>query len=188
METNAIFDKSDKGREEIVTRQHRLAPRLRSLLVLVDGRKNAAEILQQVAGLGLNQASLDELYEAGFIEPAAGASALPPPLPSPSLAPQAQHIAPPAPKPESAAPEGLIGAEQLLALQSFLSTTIKNTLGLRGFTLQLKAERAASLQDFRELRKTYIDAITKSKGKEMAQALADKFDVLLKQAAASIRV
>ena len=64
---NRIFDKSDKGREEIATRKYHLASRLRTLLVLMDGKHTAADLLQKVSGLGLNVQSIDELLENGFI-------------------------------------------------------------------------------------------------------------------------
>jgi hypothetical protein len=41
-----IFDKTDKGREKIATRKYRLAPRLCTLLLLIDENKalgNAAK-------------------------------------------------------------------------------------------------------------------------------------------------
>lgn len=186
MDNNAVFDKSDKGREEIITRKYRLAPRLRSLLVLVDGKKTAGELLQQLAGLGLDQNSLDQLYEGQFIEP----SSTPQELVRPHMteAPQASDGR------EStmgsgldAAGGGMIGASQILALQTFFNTTIKNTLGLRGFTLQLKAERAISLEDFRNLRTPYFEAVKKAKGEDMAIALRDRLDLLLQDALQSTR-
>jgi hypothetical protein len=65
---NFIFDKTDKGREEIITRKYRLASRLRSLLVLIDGKKTTRDLLQKVAGLGLDMQSLTDLLDGGFIE------------------------------------------------------------------------------------------------------------------------
>ena len=64
---NIIFDKSEKGREEIATRKYRLASRLRTLLVLTDGKQSAGELLQKVSGLGLTAQSINELLEQGFI-------------------------------------------------------------------------------------------------------------------------
>ena len=64
---NHIFDKTDKGREEITTRKFQLASRLRSLLVLVDGKKTRSELLQKVKGLGLTEDSLIELINHDFI-------------------------------------------------------------------------------------------------------------------------
>jgi hypothetical protein len=64
---NLIFNKIDKGREEIVTRQYRLASRLRSLLVLIDGKKSTQELLHIVAGLGLDASAIVQLIDGGFI-------------------------------------------------------------------------------------------------------------------------
>lgn len=184
MDNSAIFDKSDKGREEIITRKHKLAPRLRSLLVLVDGKKTAGELLQQLAGLGLDQGSLDLLFEQQFIEPSSGI-----PLDTRVPVSDAPRAATPndltstatPEKPQSARPvgNGMIAASQIMALQTFFNTTIKSTLGLRGFTLQLKAERASSLSDFQNLRQPYYDAVLKAKGQDMAIALRDRLDQLL---------
>jgi hypothetical protein len=35
-----IYDKTEKGREEVATRKYQLAPRMRSLLVMVDGKQS----------------------------------------------------------------------------------------------------------------------------------------------------
>lgn len=186
MDNSAIFDKSDKGREEIITRKHKLAPRLRSLLVLVDGKKTAGELLLQLAGMGLDQSSLDQLFDQQFIEPSSGV--LVETRPSATEAPEALNANRPSSpaktpedKPKSSRPagNGMIAASQIMALQTFFNTTIKSTLGLRGFTLQLKAERASSLSDFQNLRQPYYDAVLKAKGQDMAIALRDRLDQLL---------
>ena len=48
---NMIYDKTEKGHDEIHTRRNHLASRLRSLLVLVDGKTNDDLLLKKVAGL-----------------------------------------------------------------------------------------------------------------------------------------
>ncbi|MBR7798568.1 hypothetical protein [Undibacterium fentianense] len=63
-----IYDKTDKGREEIATRQWHLASRMRSLLVLIDGKKTDADIVQKISGLGLDWQSLQHLQDDGFIQ------------------------------------------------------------------------------------------------------------------------
>lgn len=64
---NRIFDKTQKGREEIVTRKYRLAQRLRALLVLIDGQRSSADLLEKVSGLGLDERSIQELHDNGYI-------------------------------------------------------------------------------------------------------------------------
>lgn len=65
--STVIYEKSDKGREEIITRKHQLASKLRTLLVMVDGVQPANILLQRVAALGLNEDNLNELLEQGYI-------------------------------------------------------------------------------------------------------------------------
>lgn len=64
---NRIYEKTDKGREEIATRKYQLAPRIRSLLVMVDGEQTADKLLKNVAALGLTEQNLSELLEQQFI-------------------------------------------------------------------------------------------------------------------------
>lgn len=63
----SIYEKTEKGREEITTRKYHLAPKLRTLLVLVDGQKSADKLLQEIAPLGLKAESLQELIDQGYI-------------------------------------------------------------------------------------------------------------------------
>ncbi len=64
---NLIYEKTDKGREEIATRKYHLPSRLRSLLVMIDGESRADQLLQKVAPLGLTEQNLNELLEQRFI-------------------------------------------------------------------------------------------------------------------------
>ena len=61
-----IFRKTAKGMAEIETRAHRLVPRMRSALILVDGKRSDAEI----GGMILQQVTetLHALAGQGFIE------------------------------------------------------------------------------------------------------------------------
>lgn len=176
---NSIFDKTDKGREEIATRCHHLASRLRSLLVLIDGKHDVDNLLKKVAGLGLDEHSIADLLEAGFIQETArnGSSDV---LPA--------EVSGAVPAPDTAAPSAVAqvgdailpeGDNQFEAIYHFYNETIKSTLGLRGYGLQLKVERASSIEDFRLLRPAYLEAVLKAKGSEMARSLRDRLDQLL---------
>jgi hypothetical protein len=52
-------------------------------------------------------------------------------------------------------------------------------MGLRGFTLQLKVEKASSVDDLRELRDPYLEAVHKAKGRDIAMQLGHQLDQLL---------
>ena len=61
-----VYRKSVKGQHEIETRANRLAPRLRTALILVDGRRSDVDLraLVQIEP----DATLLSLFEAGYIE------------------------------------------------------------------------------------------------------------------------
>ena len=240
---NFIFDKTDRGREEIATRMYHLASRLRSLLVMIDGKQGTTELLLKVAGLGLTMGSFTELAGAGFIRdvspaaasapvhslvstvaavsapvhsPVSTAAAVSAPVHSPvsaaaalstpihSLVSTVAAVSAPVHSPVIATvpfsvavaaapraapdmptadavpqPSGAGTVEQILALHAFFNGTIKSAIGLRGFTLQLKAERAMTLADFSHLREPFLAAVLKSKGIEMARSLGARLDQLL---------
>lgn len=73
-----VYRKTERGQTEIATRQYKLAPRLRSALVVVDGKRSQLELAAMIAGEA--QETLQALLEAGFIElaDAAPPSQMPP--------------------------------------------------------------------------------------------------------------
>lgn len=167
----SIYDKTAKGKEEIATRKYQLAPRLRTLLVLIDGRRGEEELLRNVAGLGLGASALAELLEHGYIVLATSYVAL-----AEEPTPAELSLAEPAP---AAQVQQSAQIAQFQSIYDFYNKTIKNTIGLRGFTLQLKVEKASSVADLRELRHPYIEAVQKARGSETAAALARQLDQLL---------
>jgi hypothetical protein len=189
----SIYDKTAKGREEIATRKYQLAPRMRTLLLLIDGRKSQEELLRSVSGLGLTADAIAELQAQDFVvlatsystitEPELQAAA-PAPLPAP-VPVEAQPVPPPPPLVQAAAvraeaeAQAVPPAQQFQSLYEFYNKTIKSNIGLRGFTLQLKVEKASSVDELRELRRPYLEAIMKAKGSDIARSLANQLDQLL---------
>lgn len=187
--SSTIYDKTDKGREELSTRKYQLAPRSRSLLVLVDGKQTVADLLKKIVGLGLNQQSIQDLFDQEFIAISQGIAQST--VAVPIIAPAAQEtedelvsdtlpVLDATSKPILAISENPDeNARRFQELSKFFNETIKSTLGFRGFTLQLKVERAANIQEFEDLRNIYIEAILKAKGKDVARSLRDRLDQLL---------
>ncbi len=71
MNLQAVFRKTPKGDEEIATRACRLSARLRSVLIMVDGKCLGGELLKRASVLGDGEALVGALLEGGFIEAAA---------------------------------------------------------------------------------------------------------------------
>lgn len=177
----AIYDKTDKGRTEIATRSQHLAPRLRTLLLLIDGRRSEQELLANVAGLGLTEAALAELLAQEYIVLSRSYAALPaivddimPPATAPAVIDSAAGTVQAAPPVVS-----MDAAQRYQSVYNFYTKTIKSTIGLRGFTLQMKVEKAGTIGDLRELRQPYLDAVLKAKGDAVADELRAQLDRLL---------
>jgi hypothetical protein len=68
MKQHTRLVKTDKGQDEVRNRTHRLPPRPRALLIIVDGTKVADELVQAATGLGGGPALLESLIKDGFIE------------------------------------------------------------------------------------------------------------------------
>jgi hypothetical protein len=169
--TTSIFDKTDKGREEIATRRYHLAPRMRTLLLLIDGKHTNHELLQKLRGMGLTEESLAELLNDGYIH----AVAAPPVVQSVAPATRVVKIAE-APAGARLMPDG---KTQFEAVYQFYTETIKSMIGLRGYGLQMKVEKAGAIEELRELRKPYLEAVLKAKGNELARGLSLRLDELL---------
>lgn len=83
-----IYRKTAKGLAEIETRAHRLPPRLRGALILVDGQRSVDDLAKLVPGDA--DATLQQLQADGFIDVfaiLADRPPLPPPAPAPAPAP-----------------------------------------------------------------------------------------------------
>ena len=79
-----IYDKTDLGRQEISQRSLALPARLRTLLVMVDGKLDAAGLLAKLGVLGVEPADLEDLAQRGLI----AARPVAPPLAEPDAAPR----------------------------------------------------------------------------------------------------
>jgi len=71
------------------------------------------------------------------------------------------------------------GADGYKRLYHFYTDVIGNHLGLRGYVLQVKVEKAATVVELAALRDTLGTALQKSKGEITAHAIIDQLDDLL---------
>lgn len=187
-----VYDKTDKGREEIATRKYHLSSRLRTLLVMIDGRLGLDALLKNFAGIGVTEENFNELVQEGYISLISGGE--------PAPAAPARPSASARPRPVAKAPDGtqddahdgavpavasapaaapVDEAERFRHLYDFYNQTIKSTIGLRGIMLQLKVEKCSNIEDFRQLRLQYLEAVLKARGSEMARSLRGRLDELL---------
>lgn len=67
MDKNTLFAKTDQGREALTSRPPNLGPRLRSLLIMVDGKRPVGEIDKLLGGEGSAAPLLEQLQAAGWV-------------------------------------------------------------------------------------------------------------------------
>lgn len=151
-----IYRKTAKGQDEIATRAHRLQPRLRQALILVDGKRSdedCARLLPQADEV------LRALIDGGFVE-AAGVVA-----PAPVRV-EAATPAPPAPPP--APPFGD-------ALKREIVRSLNDQLGPMAETLAIKVERVRSAEELRAVLEQAQRALRDMRGSAAARAFAERY-------------
>ncbi|WP_424195662.1 hypothetical protein ACMYR3_06510 [Ampullimonas aquatilis] len=176
-----LYQKTDKGREEIATRKHQIDSRLRPLLVTINGTANTNELLARFAGNGMDEECFFYLEAEGFIEvlQPAETSAVNPPKASKSAAQAIPSEAADEPVKVIPATQQTSDVSSYEQITEYYSKTIKDQLGLKGVFLQIKVEKAMNIEQLAALRDDYYKAIYKSKGEILAQALVMRLDQLL---------
>ncbi len=138
-----LFIKTETGQTAFKERSPRFSTRQRSTFILVDGKKSAAQILNDTAGLGVTQADLDYMVEQGFLSPVFNDAFPTGPAPLTPDGNSAQRAESPGDaSPPAEAPRMRTEQERYQAAKP-LATQLTATLGLRGFMLNLSVESAA---------------------------------------------
>jgi len=148
-----IYRKTSKGAEEIATRAHRLSPRLRTALILVDGTRDEHALRGLIAQNAAE--TLHELASQGYIELAA--------------------VAEEARKPEKAAPAP---APEKVSFASFRGDAVRafNELtGPAGETLAIRMEKATSREQLAPLLQLAHQIITSARGQQAANDFKARF-------------
>jgi hypothetical protein len=125
------YQKSAQGAQAFATRNTALTPKLRSLLILIDGKRGYGDLVKLGTALGDVDELLAHLAELAFIEPVAGATA-------PPVAP-----APPGPV---AAPG--VATVPLAQAQRQAVRRLNDLLGPNAEELCLRIEAARNAQDY----------------------------------------
>jgi hypothetical protein len=152
-----VFRKTAKGSAEIETRAHRLLPRLRSALILVDGKRTDEDLSRLI--LQDPALTLQTLLEGGFIDAVATVAALPPPAPRAAPAP----AAPAAPSFEQVRRDAVRGMTDLI--------------GPLGEALAMRMEKTRSIDELRPLLTVAVQVIGNTRGRQAAADYGTRFGV-----------
>ena len=69
MNSQLVFARTDKGNDELSARTYHLPRKLRTVLILVDGRSNVTQLRDKAIAFPELEASLEDLAMNGFIKP-----------------------------------------------------------------------------------------------------------------------
>jgi hypothetical protein len=166
-----IYRKTAKGHSEIETRAHRLSPRQRSALIMIDGRRSDDDVRKLIPQQA--DETLRLLDEQGFIEIIGITQDLPAPRAIPVAVPApAVQVAPPvtAPAAAPAAPPRDFAATRAQAVRLFT-----DMVGPMAESLAIKMERARSPDELRTLVQTAQRIIGNTRGGQAAADYGTRF-------------
>jgi hypothetical protein len=153
-----IYRKTDLGAGEIAHRKLKLNPRVRTMLILIDGAQPELLVKEEAAKVGAPADFLEQLLRLGLIEKAGRA------VPG---------------APGSANPPVQDEFARFRAAKDFMNVTIVDALGLKSFFFTLKLERASTREDLRALAPAYREALAKAEGEAQADVLAARLGEML---------
>ena len=161
-----IYRKTSEGQSEIETRDRKLGPRLRSALIMIDG-KRTDEDLRKLLAQGADE-TLQILLEQGLIEAVQAAPSRPPrPAGAPAAAPSegAAAAAQPAPLP----------ARDFPTLRREAVRAVNDLLGPMGEMVALKLEQAKNTDELRNALEKAVTVIGNARGGAAAVQFARQF-------------
>jgi hypothetical protein len=159
-----LLRKTAKGQAEIETRLHRLTPRLRGLLILVDGKRDLAGLATLVPQQ--TEALLQELASQGFVEAFETAAA-------PAEAPATPGAAPATASPAASPAASTTANFEKLRREAVRAFT--DVAGPAAETVAIRMEKAKSLDELRPLLAQAAQVLTNMRGRGAAEAFSAKF-------------
>ena len=159
-----IYTKTSLGVQEVSSRKMKLSPRLRTMLILIDGHQPALVLKEEAQKVGAPEDFLEQLLALDLVVKTGSTAALN----------QAESAAA-----QSAAAPAADEYSRFRAAKDFMNNSVVNALGIKSFFFTLKLERAGNLADLRGLIDGYQEAITKGSGPEEAEVLAGRLRDML---------
>ncbi len=157
-----IYAKTPEGIAARQAHSAEMSPRQRAAFIMFDGKRDSSDVVKATSGIGVTEADIQHLVDAGFLaEPEGAATAAKAQAVKEQLAPLAS--------PGGGVPSALSQANYSTAYP--IATRLTSGLGLRGFRLNLAVEAAGDLEKLKELAPRIKDAVGAEKFKELEDAL-----------------
>ncbi len=162
MNQGEIYAKTEEGVRELKERKRNLPIALRSLLIIVDGSRTVAEVLERARVLRVDATALATLERSGLIAKRFSA---------PSAAESGTEGA--------VAPRSEGEVQRFLGAQQQLSNAINEHLGFRGYMLMMRLQRACNLRDLHDLLPDFARAMVKRVGIDAATPIVGELERLI---------
>ena len=156
----AIYHKTAKGTEAIANRHSGLPPKLRSLLIMVDGKRSYNELAVLGSVLGDCEALLSQLADDGLIEGAGSAA------PTAAAADLMEATTP-----------AVLVATSLPEAKRFASHLLMDMLGPTSDVLCMKIEEAHDMAEFVTAVKRARDIVRDIKGGHAAERFVEQVEL-----------
>jgi hypothetical protein len=160
MAADDVYRKTALGVAEIKDRALKLSPRLRTMLILVDGLQSEAQLMEEAAGVGAPGDFLAQLARAGLIERVSTSQA------------------PPMPPAAKAAPGN--GVTKFREAKSFMSRTIAEALGSNSIMFTTKLDRANGVAELSALIDAFRTALAGAKGEDYARSMTARLKEIIR--------
>jgi hypothetical protein len=156
MNKNTLLVKTPQGREALARRPPELGPRMRSLLIMVDGRRSAGELARLAIGLGGEADMVNRLMAQGWVMSH---------TPDESFVPSV-----PFPDSQSARPSGF-HAVTLSQARQLVSRFVNDEMGPMGASIAIEVETCRSMEELHGQLPRVRDSL-----KRFKLAAAQRFD------------
>lgn len=165
-----IYTKTAAASEELASRDRRLQPRVRTMLIMVDGRRTVADLRAAAQTLGAPDDFLDTLLQLSLVARLKAVPLPATPSPTPVLPDESTRNVP---------ANSMDEVERFTAARKVITDTATDVLGLRVFLFTLKVERCATIEDLRALLPEFSVSLTKARGEMFARRITDHVRLLL---------
>ena len=152
-----IYSKTERGLDELRTRQMNLPVQLRSVLIMIDGQHTVAKTLARAQALSVGPDVFAQLEKLALIEKRFGA----------------RSVAETAGTPVQRSQDDV---QRFVTLQKSINGVISAHLGMRGYGLMLRLQRAGNLRDLHDLLPDLAQALVKRIGINAATPIVDSLE------------
>jgi hypothetical protein len=154
-----IYSKTERGLDELRTRQMNLPVQLRSVLIMIDGQHTVAQTLARAQALSVGPDVFEQLEKLALIEKRFGARS------------EAESGV--------AAVRSQDDVQRFVELQKSINAVISAQLGIRGYGLMLRLQRAGNLRDLHDLLPDLAQALIKRIGINAATPIVEGLEQML---------